>query len=177
MDVDSHTDRRRLLQWQFELTWSLASHHFTALSDEELWWPPTQNAWTMRRDDNGRWIADWAEPEPDIPPPPTIAWLTWHIQWWWTTFAAVLDGGSPQGRNIDWPGTAEGIRAAISALAEEWRHRLNSLDDDDLDRIHPRLWPWNEPRRLAIGYAWVNSELMKNIAELGVLRHLAVQQP
>ena len=32
----------------------------------------------------GVWRPDWAEAEPDPIPVPTIGWLTWHIDWWWS---------------------------------------------------------------------------------------------
>ncbi|SDX68728.1 hypothetical protein SAMN05661080_00847 [Modestobacter sp. DSM 44400] len=39
----------------------------------------------------------------------------------------------------------------------------------DLDR--PFAFPWPEPRPFVFAAAWANSELMKNVAEIGVIRH------
>jgi hypothetical protein len=55
-------------------------------------------------------------------------------------------------------------------LASEWIDILSRLDDGDLDR--PLAYPWPEPRPLSYALAWVNSELMKNVAEIGCVRHL-----
>ncbi len=39
------------------------------------------------------------------------------------------------------------------------------MTDDDLER--PVAYPWPDPRPLRMMVAWVNSELMKNTAEIG----------
>ena len=44
----------------------------------EYLWEPTADAWTVRPVD-GRWVADWADPDPEPAPVTTIAWRTWHI--------------------------------------------------------------------------------------------------
>jgi hypothetical protein len=47
---------------------------------------------------------------------------------------------------------------------------LHKLVADDLAR--PLAYPWPEPRPLRLALAWANAELMKNVAEIGCVRHL-----
>jgi hypothetical protein len=47
---------------------------------------------------------------------------------------------------------------------------LNGLSDVDLEM--PFAHPWTEPRPFRIALAWANAELMKNVAEIGAVRHL-----
>ncbi|WP_163891476.1 DinB family protein [Mycolicibacterium hippocampi] len=75
---------------QFELAWSLAELHLAALAEEDFLWEPANMCWTVHRDDASVWRSDWAETEPDPVPVPTIAWLTWHIDYWWTAAIDAL---------------------------------------------------------------------------------------
>ena len=71
---------------------------------------------------------------------------------------------------VAWPGSAEGVVRQLEILSVGWAEVLTGLDDADLER--PFAYPWPEPRPLRIALAWANSELMKNIAEIGCLRHI-----
>lgn len=73
-------------------------------------------------------------------------------------------------QEIFWPGSAEAVRRRLETLSTGWTDVLSQLDDGDLDR--PLAYPWPEPRPLRYALAWCNSELMKNIAEIGYLRLL-----
>lgn len=83
------TTRRDLLRWQFEFSWALFELHLERLEPDDFIWEPANHCWTMRRDATGAWIPDFAETEPDPAPVPTIAWLSWHIGWWWSV--AMVD--------------------------------------------------------------------------------------
>jgi hypothetical protein len=160
------------LRWQFELTWKLASqYHLPFLTDDVCLWEPASNSWTVRRLPNGRWRPDWVEPEPDPPPTTSIGWLTWLLIWWWSGLLAVVRKEMPVSRDeMDWPGSAGAAVQRLESLALDWEKFLSELDEGDLDM--PVAYPWQEPRPLRIALAWVNIELMKNIAEIGCIRHL-----
>lgn len=170
--------RLGLLRWQLALTWSLAEHHLSGLTDAFCLWAPTPGCFTVRPDRDGRWWPDWDEADPDSAPGVTAGWITWHLGWWWS---AVLDhaaGRPPPPRGeVAWPGSA---RAAVDWLGDlhgRWSALLEGWVDADLDT--PLAYPWTTPRPLAAGAAWVNSELMKNVSEIGVLRYtwLALGEP
>lgn len=154
--------------WQFDLVWSLAQLHLDALADADFFWEPAELTWTVRRGDDGTWRPDFSEVEPDPIPVPTIAWLSWHIDWWWT---AALDAAQGRPRSeLQWSGTGAAAVARIRELAVQWRALLADLDEPALSRPVP--YPWDPPKTLAHLVSWVNIELTKNIAEIGQLRLL-----
>ncbi len=124
----------------------------------------------MRRGQDGRWWPDWAEPEPDPAPGVSVGWVTWHLGWWWSAALDHAQGRTPPPREqVAWPGDAAAAVAWITGIHERWRDLLAGLSEPDLDGVV--RFPWPEPRPLGIMAAWVNGELTKNVAEIGVLRH------
>lgn len=164
--------RLALLHWQFELTWSLLEVHLGQLEPDDHLWEPATPCWTVRPDTDGHWVPDWQVPEPDPPPVPTIAWLTWHIGWWWCGAIDHQHGRKPRRRTeIVWPGSGETAVAWLRDLRTDWLVVLDGLTDADLDTITP--FPWQDSEHtVANMVAWVNAELMKNGAEIGQLRML-----
>ncbi|MBF6438980.1 DinB family protein [Nocardia cyriacigeorgica] len=163
--------RRELLAWQFELTWALADYHLDALSEDDVLATLAPSHWTVHPDADGVWRPDWAETEPDPVPVPTIGWLTWHIDWWWSTALDQVRGRALRSRaSVHWPGTGAAAVARIRQLHTDWLAALNALTDADLDA--PVAYPWPSEAGLTVAHlvAWVNAELMKNIAEIGQLR-------
>jgi len=159
------------LQWQFQLTWRLASMHFPALTDEACFWQPAPGSWTVRQASDSSWRPDWSVPEPDPAPPTTIGWLTWHLLWWWGGLLAALRGEAPAAHGeVVWPGSADAVVQRLDGLAAQWADVLSALDEADLERL--LAYPWPEARPLRLALAWANSELMKNVAEIGCVRHL-----
>jgi hypothetical protein len=162
------------LRYQLDVSWSLLALHLDALTDEMCLWQPAPGAWTVRPVD-GRWIADLVLPEPDPPPTSTIAWITWHIGWWWTGAHAHTFGarrGEPldmlaHARTVHWPGSARGVAGWLTDLRDQWSRALDPLVDADL--AQPIAW-FDQPLGHVI--AWANIELMKNAAEIGQLRLL-----
>ncbi|CAM3828392.1 DinB-like domain-containing protein [Tsukamurella ocularis] len=162
--------RLDLLRWQFDLTWALGEVHLAELTPDDFRWEPASLTWTMRRGDDGAWIADWAETEPDPVPVPTMAWISWHIGWWWGTTADHLLGRPVRAReSVRWPGP-DGAVAWLTTQRDEWLTVLGALTEERLDE--PSAYPWPEDAGLTVGHqvAWVNAELMKNLAEIGQQR-------
>ncbi|MFF4093542.1 DinB family protein [Streptomyces sp. NPDC001834] len=160
-----------LLRWQFDVTWSLFDYHLERIEPDDFLWEPVAHCWTVRRDGEGTWVPDWAESEPDPVPVPTVAWLSWHIGWWWGVALDHVRGGTPRERSgVVWPGPGEPAVAWLRGLREEWLTALDRLTGADLAATAP--FPWqNDPRHtVAHMVAWVNAELMKNAAEIGQLR-------
>ncbi len=124
------------------------------------------------REDGGVWRPDWADTEPDPVPVPTIAWLTWHIGWWWSVALDHANQRTPREReDVTWPGDGESAIEWLRGLREEW---LAVLADADLDA--GSAYPWGAEAGLTFAHtvAWVNAELMKNVSEIGQLRLLRV---
>jgi hypothetical protein len=119
------------------------------------------------------WVPDWAESEPDPIPVPSIGWVTWHIGWWWSVAIHHAQRRVPRDRTeIFWPGDGQVTIDWLGGLRVEWLAVLDRLTDADLDTT--AALPWQNSPELTIAHmiGWVNSELMKNTAEIGQLRLL-----
>ncbi|MEV6121622.1 DinB family protein [Streptomyces sp. NPDC052077] len=160
-----------LLRRQFDLTWALFEYHLERLEPDDFLWEPAGVCWTMRRDGDGAWVPDWAESEPDPVPVPTIGWLSWHIGWWWSVAADHAHGRTPRERDaVVWPGEGAPTVEWLRGLRADWLAALGGLTAADLDAT-AAFPPQDDPAySVADMAAWVNAELMKNVAEIGQLR-------
>jgi hypothetical protein len=126
----------------------------------------------VQRAADGTWRADWPEHERYDLGPPSIAWVTWHMGFWWSM---VLDHSFGAGKltreSVTWPGTAEAVRDWLGRLRGEWIAALDKLGDSDLHCAQRTRWPFRD-RPFGDVVAWVNVELTKNAAELGYARFL-----
>ncbi|OZM72576.1 damage-inducible protein DinB [Amycolatopsis antarctica] len=165
--------RLELLRWQFDLVWSLFELHLDQLASEDFRWEPAGHTWTVRSSDDGTWVPDFAETEPDPIPIPTIAWTTWHIGWWWTVTIDHAQERTPRDRTeIKWPGDGQPTIDWLRGLRADWLAVLGRLTDAELDGTAP--FPWQNDPEMTVAHmvGWVNAELMKNAAEIGQLRLL-----
>lgn len=157
--------QRDLLHWQCDLTWSLFEYHLDLLDPADLLWEPKSPHVFSMRHDGTTWERDWPTPEQESAGVATMAWLTWHVGWWWTSAIDHVRDDEP--REVVWPGP-DGAVGWLRGLREEWRE---ALDRADLDAKTTFPWP-DGSLTVAHTAAWVNAELMKNVAEIGQLRRL-----
>jgi hypothetical protein len=165
-------EARRYLARQLDTAWKLASFHLDGLTTEECLWRPARAGPHVHRAADGTWRADWPEQEGYDLGPPSIAWLSWHMGFWWSM---VLDNAFGDGtisrEDVTWPGDADGVREWLGRLHEEWRATVHRLGDDDLRSTERTRWPFRD-RPFGDIVAWVNVELTKNAAEIGYVRFL-----
>ncbi|MCW5718376.1 MAG: DinB family protein [Bauldia sp.] len=168
---------RRALVGQFDIAWALASYHLDGLTTAECLWRPAARGLQVAQHDDGTWVADWPDHEGYDLGPPSIAWLTWHMVFWWSV---VLDHSFGDGRlqreAVAWPGSAEAARGAIGVLQGRWRAAIDALTDADLGTDERTRWPF-AGRPFAEIVAWANIELTKNAAEIGYARFLYAVRP
>ena len=168
---------RDILLRQLATAWKLMSFHLEGLASEECSWRPAERGLHVWRRSDGTWRADWPERESYDLGPPSIAWLTWHVGFWWSM---ALDHSFGAGRlsreDVVWPGSAEAARDWIGQLHERWRREVERLGDEDLRGAERARWPFRD-RPLADVVAWVNLELTKNAAEIGYARFLYAVRP
>lgn len=145
--------------------------HLAGMRDAECYWEPASPCWNVRSS-GGHWVADWVEPEPTEPMVTSIAWLLWHIGFWWSVAYDHAFGNHVLRReDVEWAGDAEAAVALVQRCYGEWKKEIEALSEGELDVVGRSTWPYPQ-RPLAYVIAWVNSELMKNAAEIGVTRHL-----
>jgi hypothetical protein len=163
---------RSFLIRQYETAWKLAGFHLAGLSTPECLWRPAARGPHVRRGRDGSWRADWPVNEDYESGPPSIAWITWHMGFWWSM---VLDHsfgpGSLRRETIGWPGTGDGVGEWLRGLEGRWRAALDGLTAAELRSSRRTHWPFRD-RPFGDVVAWVNIELTKNAAEIGYARFL-----
>jgi hypothetical protein len=165
---------RESLKFQFGIAWGLLDYHLDGLAEDEVFWQPCPRGISVNKTSEG-WSIDWPESESYEVGPPNIAWLMWHIIFWWSM---VLDHsfaeGSLQQEDVKWPGTFSEAKQTIEGLREAWLDKLDSLSDVELVSSERSKWPF-DGRAFYDLAAWLNLELMKNAAEIGYCRFLYAQ--
>jgi hypothetical protein len=157
---------------QLDTAWRLATYHLDGLSTDECMWRPAPVGLHVHVAADGTWAADWPEQEGYDIGPPSIAWITWHIGFWWSMVVNHSFGDASLSReHIRWPGGAHDVRSWISRLHDEWRAALGMVSADDLRSTERTRWPFQH-RPFGDVVAWVNIELTKNAAEIGYARFL-----
>lgn len=159
---------RELLLQQLDIPWALASgYYLPGLTDEIAHWRPSANAVGLVARE-GSFYPEWPDEEQEPIPDTTVGWLLWHMEWWWSGAVEGTRGGrSPGPGEFAWSGSAGASRARLTGLHDEW---VAILTTSDLS--HSCTAPFPTPQPLSEIAAWLNVELMKNVAELGQLMRL-----
>ena len=165
-------EARGYLSRQFDTASKLMHFHLDGLTTEACLWRPAQVGMHVHQSASGTWRADWPEHEGYDLGPSSIAWLTWHVDFWWSM---VLDHSFGDGtltrEQVMWPGSADGVRARIAELERQWRSALATIGDDELRSTARTRWPFRD-RPFGDVVAWLNVELTKSAAEIGYARFL-----
>jgi len=168
---------RDLLLRQFDTAWKLTTYHLDGLTTDECLWRPARAGLHVHRMPDGSWLADWPDHEEYDIGAPSIAWITWHIGFWWSMVLDHSFGGRTLSRErVRWPGDADAVREWIGRLYNSWRIALENLGDDDLRSSQLTAWPYQD-RPFGDVVAWLNVELTKNAAEIGYARFLYAVRP
>lgn len=167
------TDELSALQTQLDLVWRFMEDALANVRDEEALWVPTDDAWNVRKTADDFWVPDWADEEPEVVPASSIAWLQWHVMWWWSTVIdrSFGDGGLSRD-DVVWVGAQEST-SAIGELRLDWLSRLDGLTNEELTGNGLTRWPYDDGRPFLHVVAWVNAELMKNVAEMAYVRRIS----
>jgi hypothetical protein len=162
---------RKALELQLSMAWRLLEFHLDGLSDEEcLWLPATRGPHVQEV--SGVWSADWPESETYDIGPASIAWITWHIVFWWSMVLNHSFGdGTLEREGVSWPGSVAALRQRLTWLHEQWSASFGALSDEQLASGDLTRWPFTDKPFFQVG-AWLNMELMKNAAEVGYCRFL-----
>jgi DinB family protein len=142
------------------------------ISDEEYFWEPVPNCWTVRAVGGGRFVADWAFPPPEPPPVTTMAWRLCHIAGPILAWRNANHFGGPAFdiQTFDWPGSARAAMDLIDDGYERWRSGVAGLDEAALGRDVGGVEPWSAPMAALVLH--VNREIIHHGAEVALLRDL-----
>jgi hypothetical protein len=147
----------------------------TGLTDDEYFWEPAPNCWSVRVDDEGRARCDWAVPTPEPPPVTTIAWRLAHVAS--NVLAASVARYFEGGRDLDymnfpWPATANDAIALVEDGLAKWRSGLAAMSEDDFDKPLGPEEVYSVGQPFAVLALHINHELIHHGAEVCLLRDL-----
>ncbi len=162
---------------QLDIAWALTSYHLEGLSTEDCLRRPGRVGLHVHRGEDGLWHAEWPEHEGYDLGPASVAWLTWHLGFWWSMVHNHSFGDASLTREqVRWPGTADEVRAWVARCHADWRAEVERLTDEDLRSTERTRWPL-QGKPFGDIVAWVNLELMKNAAEIGYARFVLAVAP
>ena len=155
-----------------EEAWSALRRHLESLTDEEFFWEPGPNCWTVHPDEAGCWIVDYADyPHPDPPPFTTIAWRVVHVAACKIMYYEYAFGpGKLTWDELDIPHTVAEATAWLEEGQAQLRTALAGLNDADLLEMRSTNWGDQWPTwRIFWG---MTAHDLEHGAEIGCLRDL-----
>lgn len=150
------------------------------LSDAEYLWEPAQPAWNVRprtaaeEPGTGPFTVDFAFPEPEPPPVPTIAWRLAHIVVGVLDMRSAAHFAGPQVdyQNFPYAGTAAGALEQLDAAHARWSAGVRGLSAAALAApCRPAEGPFAEYPMAAL-VLHIHREVIHHGAEVSLLRDL-----
>lgn len=161
----------------FDQVWDRFLGRLEGLGDEEYFWEPVPDGWSVRPGDDGRWRIDGdggGGPAPDPVPVTTIAWRIGHIGLTFTDFGDRLF--ADRMITLDDVEFAPSASAAVAFLEDgyrnHWREPIETLGEERWRHpIGPLFGRYAELSTVDLALH-VLDELSHHAAEVGVLRDL-----
>ena len=111
---------KKEILFQLDISWQLFEYHCHDLSEEEAMWCKTPQGLQIRKKDDC-WIADWPDTEDYKIGPSSIAWIMWHILYWWkNVLSASKENKIIEKEDVIWPGTVQLAILEINKCHKEW---------------------------------------------------------
>jgi hypothetical protein len=160
--------RVALLLAEMDEAYSQLVARLDGLTDEEFFWQPVHDCWTIYRDQSGRWTYHYAIPEPQPAPMTTIGWQVVHLALCKVMYHEWAFGAA----RLTWPelDVPCSVAQAANVLAtgqEALRGRLAGLEDEQLDEQVLTNWGERWPA-WRIFWAMVNHDAVHT----GAIGHL-----
>ncbi|CAM03489.1 DinB family protein [Saccharopolyspora erythraea NRRL 2338] len=169
------------MNWRHELLGQLDfywEHHLwprlDGLTDDEYFWEPVEGCWSVREQDDGTFVIDWAWPVPEPPPITTIAWRLAHIavQVFGIRASAHFGDGSLTLASARWPGDAATALAMLETNYRAWREGVLGLDEAALaSPVGEAEGPWADHPYITL-VLHITRETVHHGAEVALLRDL-----
>jgi hypothetical protein len=129
-----------LLRRQMSSGWETLQEALKGMTEEEFWWKPSEDAWTLRFVEN-RWTLDYDRPKPIPKAPLTIAWLIVHIATCKLMYVEYAFG--PAQQTWDKIPIPSDLNSALACLEESHKRlaeTLDSMTDNDLSTLRKTNW-------------------------------------
>jgi len=177
--MSSKTDRKHLvtrLADQIDFHWTNQLRpRLDGLTDDEYFWCPVPNCWTVHDDGS----IDFEYPPPEPAPFTTIAWRLAHVIVGVLAMRNHSHFGGPPADYQSWPYATDAVTALrqLDDAYENWIAGVRGLDDDELDRpCGPAEGPYAEyPISTLILH--INRETIHHGAEIACIRDLYANSP
>ncbi|MEX0709782.1 MAG: DinB family protein [Chloroflexota bacterium] len=165
------TTATQLLTAQLGEAYAVVHDRVQGLTDEEFFWEPVADCWTVRPQANGLWMVDYPDEHPVPGPFTTIAWRLDHLAECKVMYHEYAFG---PGR-LTWPeiDSAHTVADAIAMLERGQQLLVSALDgltDADLDAPVRTNWGEEWPA-WKIFWTMIDHDLHHG-GEIGVLRDL-----
>jgi len=132
-----------LLASQMDEAYQSLHERVDGMNEEEFRWEPVPDCWSMHPDVTGRWLVDYATPDPEPPPFTTIGWRLVHVATCKIMYYEYAYGKAKlTWDELDYPHTVETTIVLLEDGHTRLRSVLNKLADIDLEA--PRLTNWGE---------------------------------
>ncbi len=154
--------------------WDPLLERLDGISDDEYTWEPVASCWTIRPDNEGGMVADWADPDPVPAPVTTIAWRCWHIAVdCLDSYSSRLFGATGTGlTGPSWVHKPDQAQAMLSAAWVVFRSGVAAWGDEGLWMPLGSAWgPYAEHNNLALA-VHAQREVIHHGAEIALLRDL-----
>jgi hypothetical protein len=133
--------RAALLLKALDDTHARVQDRLEGMDEEEFFWKPVPEAWTVFQDETGRWGYDYAIPDPEPAPVTTIAWQMIHLGTCKVMYHEYAFGAArltfPE---IDIPHTAADARSFLDDGRLLLRNDLEGLTEAGLDEPVKTNW-------------------------------------
>ncbi|MFN0092298.1 MAG: DinB family protein [Acidimicrobiales bacterium] len=182
------------MEWTSMLVDQLSYHwehqarpRLDGLSDDEYFWSPVPDAWSLRprgaartamAAGGGSLVADFELPEPSPAPLTTIAWRLGHliVGVFGARNAAHFGGPAYDYVTMEWPESADGALALLDEVYAGWVGGVRGLDEAGLAAaVGPAEGPFAE-RCFAELVLHINREAIHHLAEIALLRDLYLRR-
>jgi DinB superfamily len=187
--MEMRTDRVGLLLDQHESSVGISRDRLAGLTDEEYFWEPVPDCWSVRRRGEtrspdafgpGDWLLDWDRGRPQPEPFTTIAWRLGHLismyvdRWEWTFGSRSID---PEVAT-DFTPSADKALAALWEHADRFAASVAEMTDEQLDIPGYGQFPYGlDPQLPFVSIVWwMNRELIHHTAEVALLRDLYLRR-
>lgn len=161
----------------FDYVWTRLTARLTGLTDDEYFWEPVADCWSLRQSNDGRWLLDGGGgggPAPDPAPITTIAWRLGHV-------AGMAVGGFANRRfgdakltpdQIAYPPTVSAIPEFLDEQYQAWHTGLTGLTDSEWTApLGPTWGPYADSSTIDLALH-VLDEVIHHSAEIALLRDL-----